>query len=133
MGLCYDGFVRVIALGTIKAFLNRSAGVDDAREPVMAWFRQVRQANWTKPADVKRDVRSASIITHRHPEAVAGATAIAYLVARAASTSVISSGVSGWQVNSAFALSKPAFVVRKWSRLLRELRCSPESWWLSTT
>ena len=62
MGLCYHGFVRVIALSTIKAFLNRSAGVDDAREPVMAWFRQVRQADWTKPADVKRDVRSASIL-----------------------------------------------------------------------
>ena len=62
MGLCYDGLVRVIALSTIKAFLNRSAGVDDAREPVMAWFRQVKQADWAKPADVKRDVRSASIL-----------------------------------------------------------------------
>src|SRR3984893_10868180 len=56
------GWVRVIALGTLKAFLNRGAGVADAREPVMAWFRQVRQADWTKPADVKRDIRSASIL-----------------------------------------------------------------------
>jgi mRNA interferase HigB len=54
--------VRVIALGTIKAFLNRSAGVADAREPVMAWFRQVRQADWAKPADIKQDIRSASIL-----------------------------------------------------------------------
>jgi mRNA interferase HigB len=54
--------VRVIALGTIKAFLNLSAGVADAREPVMASFRQVRQADWAKPADVKRDVRSAIIL-----------------------------------------------------------------------
>lgn len=60
----YDmiGRVRVIALSTLKAFLNRSSGVADAREPVMAWFRQVRQADWTKPADVKRDIRSASIL-----------------------------------------------------------------------
>jgi mRNA interferase HigB len=52
----------VIALSTIKAFLGRGAGAEDAREPVMAWFRQVRQADWTKPADVKRDIRSASIL-----------------------------------------------------------------------
>ena len=62
MGLCYTLTVRIIALSTIKAFLNRSADVADAREPLMAWFRQVRQADWAKPADVKRDVRSASIL-----------------------------------------------------------------------
>ena len=54
--------MRVIALGTIKAFLNRGASVADAREPTMAWFRQVRQADWAKPADVKRDIGSASIL-----------------------------------------------------------------------
>jgi len=52
----------VIALSTIKAFLDRSAGVADAREPMMAWFRQVRQADWAKPADIKQDIRSASIL-----------------------------------------------------------------------
>jgi mRNA interferase HigB len=62
MGLCYTSAVRVIALSTVKSFLNRSAGTADAREPVMAWFRQVRQADWAKPADVKRDIRSASIL-----------------------------------------------------------------------
>jgi mRNA interferase HigB len=54
--------VRVIALSTIKTFLNRGAGVADAREPMMAWFREVRQADWAKPPDVKRDIRSASIL-----------------------------------------------------------------------
>ena len=54
--------MRVIALSTIKTFLARSVDVTDAREPVMAWFRQVRQADWTKPAYVKRDIRSASIL-----------------------------------------------------------------------
>ena len=34
----------------------------DAREPLMARFRQVRQADWTKPADVKRAIRSGSIL-----------------------------------------------------------------------
>jgi mRNA interferase HigB len=54
--------VRIIALSTIKAFLNRSSAHDDAREPVMAWFRQVRAADWATPADVKRAVRSVSIL-----------------------------------------------------------------------
>lgn len=52
----------MIALSTIKVFLSDNAGVADAREPVMAWFRQVKQADWTKPADIKRDVRSVSIL-----------------------------------------------------------------------
>ena len=54
--------MRVIALSTIKAYLDRGAGVTDAREPIMAWFRQVRQADWSKPAEVKRDIRSASML-----------------------------------------------------------------------
>jgi mRNA interferase HigB len=62
LGPCYISSVRVIAISTIKTFLNRTAGAADAREPVMAWFRQVRQADWAKPADVKRDIRSASIL-----------------------------------------------------------------------
>ena len=28
----------------------------------MAWFRQVKQADWSKSADVTRDVRSVSIL-----------------------------------------------------------------------
>jgi mRNA interferase HigB len=54
--------VRIIALSTVKAFLNRSPAYADAREPVMAWFRQVRAADWGSPADVKRAVRSVSIL-----------------------------------------------------------------------
>ena len=54
--------MRVIALSTLKAFLNRSSAYADASEPLMAWYRQARQADWTSPADVKRDLRSASIL-----------------------------------------------------------------------
>src|SRR5256885_16216369 len=28
----------------------------------MAWYRQVRQADWATPSEVKRDLRSASIL-----------------------------------------------------------------------
>lgn len=31
----------------------------------MAWYRQVRAANWATPADVKGDIRSASILKDR--------------------------------------------------------------------
>ena len=54
--------VRIIALSTVKAFLSRGESVADAHGPVMAWFRQVKQADWAKPADLKRDIRSASIL-----------------------------------------------------------------------
>jgi mRNA interferase HigB len=54
--------VRVIALSTLKAFLGRSAVYADAREPLMAWYRQVLQADWASPAEVKREFRSASIL-----------------------------------------------------------------------
>jgi mRNA interferase HigB len=52
----------VIALSTLKAFLGRSPAYTDAREPVMAWYRQVRSADWATPADVKRAIRTASIL-----------------------------------------------------------------------
>jgi len=54
--------MRIIALSTLKAFLNRDPAHADAREPVTAWFRQVKAADWATPADVKRDIGSASIL-----------------------------------------------------------------------
>ena len=54
--------MRVIALSTLKAFLDKKPGYADAREPVMAWYRQVKTADWATPANVKRDIRSASIL-----------------------------------------------------------------------
>jgi mRNA interferase HigB len=54
--------VRIIAVSTLKAFLRRSPAYVDARVQVIAWVRQVKAADWANPADVKRDVRSASIL-----------------------------------------------------------------------
>lgn len=54
--------MRVIALSTLKAFLESSRSYADAREPMMAWYRQVRAADWATPADVKRDIGTASIL-----------------------------------------------------------------------
>ena len=57
-----DFAMRVIALRTLKVFLESNAAYADAREPVMAWYRRVRTADWAMPADVKRDIRTASIL-----------------------------------------------------------------------
>ena len=54
--------MRVIALATLKSFVDAKPVHADAREPVMAWYRQVKVANWASPADVKRDIRNASIL-----------------------------------------------------------------------
>jgi mRNA interferase HigB len=54
--------MRIIALSALKAFLNRSSVHADAGEPLMAWYRQVRQADWANPAELKRDIRNASIL-----------------------------------------------------------------------
>ena len=54
--------MRAIALSTLKTFLNRSPSYADARQPVMAWYRQVRAADWASPAEVKRAVRNASVL-----------------------------------------------------------------------
>jgi mRNA interferase HigB len=54
--------MRVIALRTLKRFIERKPEYADAREPVLAWYRQVLSADWASPAAVKRDIRSASIL-----------------------------------------------------------------------
>jgi mRNA interferase HigB len=54
--------MRVIALGTLKAFLEGSPAYADAREQLMAWYRQVRAADWATPAAVKRDIGTASTL-----------------------------------------------------------------------
>jgi mRNA interferase HigB len=54
--------MRVIALSTIKRFVESRPGFADAREPALAWYRQALKANWKSPAELKRDVGTASIL-----------------------------------------------------------------------
>ena len=54
--------VRIIALSTLKRFLDARSEYADARGPVMAWFREVKSADWANPAAVKRDMKNASIL-----------------------------------------------------------------------
>ena len=54
--------MRVIALRSLKAFLDSDPRFADAVPPTMAWYRHVRKADWTTPAAGKRDLRTASIL-----------------------------------------------------------------------
>jgi mRNA interferase HigB len=54
--------VRIIALSSHKAFFARNPSLIDARDPLMAWYRQVRQADWAAPPEVKEAIRNASIL-----------------------------------------------------------------------
>ena len=38
--------MRVIALSTLREFWTGKAGYTDAREPTLAWYRHVVQADW---------------------------------------------------------------------------------------
>jgi len=54
--------MRVIALRTLKTFFDSNPEFAEAREPTLAWYQQVRKADWATPADVKRDIGNASIL-----------------------------------------------------------------------
>ncbi|WP_295439073.1 type II toxin-antitoxin system HigB family toxin [uncultured Thiodictyon sp.] len=54
--------MRVIALSTLKAFWGGTPAYRDAREPGLAWHRAACRADWATPAEVKADLRNASIL-----------------------------------------------------------------------
>jgi mRNA interferase HigB len=54
--------MRVIALRTLKEFIYSKPEFQDAREPALAWYQHVLNADWATPNDVKRDIASASIL-----------------------------------------------------------------------
>lgn len=54
--------MRVIALSKLKAFWEKTPSHADAKEPTLAWYRHTLKADWATPAQVKQDLRSASIL-----------------------------------------------------------------------
>jgi len=54
--------MRVITLSTLKAFWENNPSHQDAREPCLAWYRQVLVADWASPSAVKVDFGNASIL-----------------------------------------------------------------------
>jgi mRNA interferase HigB len=58
--------MRIIARRTLKRFVEERAGHKDQpalKAAVDAWFDEVRRAQWTGSADVKRSYRAASIVS----------------------------------------------------------------------
>ena len=51
--------MRVIAKRRLREFWERHPA---AREPLLAWFREVEREDWDTPAAVKAKYRSASIV-----------------------------------------------------------------------
>ncbi|MBI2799520.1 MAG: type II toxin-antitoxin system HigB family toxin [Gammaproteobacteria bacterium] len=54
--------MRVIALSTLKRFIESKSGYRDARDPALAWYQQALKANWASPAEVKREIGTAGIL-----------------------------------------------------------------------
>ena len=54
--------MRIIAVSTLKRFWTDKPGRADAERPVLAWYREVLQADWAAPARVKAQFGSASIL-----------------------------------------------------------------------
>lgn len=54
--------MRIIALSTLKRFWENNPEKADATEPLLAWYRHALKADWSSPAEIKRDLGSASIL-----------------------------------------------------------------------
>ncbi len=51
--------MRIIARKTLREFWQRHP---DAEEPLLAWYREVKHADWDTPAILKEMYRNASIV-----------------------------------------------------------------------
>lgn len=54
--------MRIIALSTLKYFWENAPEYLDAKKQTLAWYRFVKKADWSVPADVKADFGNASIL-----------------------------------------------------------------------
>ncbi|HIJ80641.1 MAG TPA: type II toxin-antitoxin system HigB family toxin [Desulfuromonadales bacterium] len=53
--------MRIIALKTLREFWEEHP---DTRQPLQAWYEDVRYATWQSPADIKSVYRNASVIAN---------------------------------------------------------------------
>ncbi len=66
MGTCYIAHMRIIVRRTLKEFVDGRAGHRDQpalKAAVDAWYSEVKKAEWSSTADVKRLYATASIIS----------------------------------------------------------------------
>jgi mRNA interferase HigB len=53
--------VKIVSRPLLREFWERG-GCKHARQPLLAWFREVEKADWKSPVDVKRLYRSADLV-----------------------------------------------------------------------
>ncbi len=51
--------MRIISRKLLKKFWETHR---DAEQPLLAWYADVKQANWRSPSDIKKDYPHASIV-----------------------------------------------------------------------
>lgn len=54
--------MRVIAYKTLREFGESTPAFQDVVQPARAWFRHASAADWKHPAEVKADLRTASVL-----------------------------------------------------------------------
>lgn len=58
--------MRIIARGTLRAFVDSLAGHQDqqaVKSALDAWFAEAKAARWTNTADIRNSYATASIVT----------------------------------------------------------------------
>ena len=55
--------MRIIARSTLRSFWEKK-DYKDAEQPLKAWFDEAKQANWKRPADIKKQYRNASFLAN---------------------------------------------------------------------
>lgn len=59
MGSCYDAHMRVIAVRTLREFWTE---YPDAKQPLRAWYREAKKAEWKEPIDITSQYANARTI-----------------------------------------------------------------------
>lgn len=54
--------MRIIALSSLRNFGATKPAYADSIGPLLAWYRHVLKADWSSPADIKREFATASIL-----------------------------------------------------------------------
>lgn len=61
MGTCYNPYMRVIAIKTLRDFWQKK-GCSDSEQPLKAWCSIAKDADWETPAEIKAQFRNASFV-----------------------------------------------------------------------
>ena len=61
MGAVYNGRMRIISRKALRDSWKKHS---DARQPLQAWYADVKHADWKSPSDIKAAYRNASFLAN---------------------------------------------------------------------